>query len=64
MDIFYLLRMIFQFRTGFIAPSRVFSRGAFVEDTFAIAKRYLSMYFLIDFLAVLPLPQVFYMPPT
>ncbi|KAG8058620.1 hypothetical protein GUJ93_ZPchr0002g26071 [Zizania palustris] len=46
--------------TGFIAPSsRVFGRGVLVEDTFEIAKRYLSTYFLVDFLAVLPLPQVF-----
>ncbi|KAL5211936.1 hypothetical protein ABZP36_022783 [Zizania latifolia] len=59
-DIFYLLHIVFQFRTGFIAPSsRVFGRGVLVEDTFEIAKRYLSTYFLIDFLAVLPLPQVF-----
>ncbi|KAJ1278823.1 hypothetical protein BS78_04G108400 [Paspalum vaginatum] len=59
-DIFYLLHIIFQFRTGFAAPSpRVFGRGVLVEDTFAIAKRYLTAYFLVDFLAVLPLPQVF-----
>ncbi|XP_062223605.1 cyclic nucleotide-gated ion channel 1-like isoform X1 [Phragmites australis] len=59
-DIFYLLHIIFQFRTGFIAPSsRVFGQGVLVEDTFAITKRYLSMYFVVDFLAVLPLPQVF-----
>ncbi|KAK3156503.1 hypothetical protein QOZ80_2AG0108110 [Eleusine coracana subsp. coracana] len=59
-DIFYLLHMIFQFRTGFIAPSsRVFGRGVLVEDTFEIGKRYLSTYFLLDLLAVLPLPQVF-----
>uniref|UniRef100_A0A804P2K8 Cyclic nucleotide-binding domain-containing protein n=1 Tax=Zea mays TaxID=4577 RepID=A0A804P2K8_MAIZE len=59
-DIFYLLHILFQFRTGFIAPSsRVFGRGALVKDTFAIAKRYLSTLFLVDFLAVLPLPQVF-----
>ncbi|XP_024438187.1 cyclic nucleotide-gated ion channel 1 isoform X2 [Populus trichocarpa] len=58
-DIFYILHIIFQFRTGFIAPSsRVFGRGVLVEDTWAIAKRYLSSYFLIDILAVLPLPQV------
>ncbi|XP_068664870.1 cyclic nucleotide-gated ion channel 1-like [Aristolochia californica] len=58
-DIFYLLHIIFQFRTGFIAPSsRVFGRGVLVEDPIAIAKRYLSSYFLIDILAVLPLPQV------
>ncbi|XP_068644443.1 cyclic nucleotide-gated ion channel 1-like [Aristolochia californica] len=58
-DIFYLLHIIFQFRTGFIAPSsRVFGRGVLIEDPVAIAKRYLSSYFLIDILAVLPLPQV------
>ncbi|XP_057950420.1 LOW QUALITY PROTEIN: cyclic nucleotide-gated ion channel 1 [Malania oleifera] len=58
-DIFYILHIIFQFRTGFIAPSsRVFGRGVLVEDAWAIAKRYLSTYFLIDILAVLPLPQV------
>ncbi|WVZ76973.1 hypothetical protein U9M48_024881 [Paspalum notatum var. saurae] len=58
-DIFYLLRIIFQFRTGFAAPSPgVFGRGVLVDDAFAIAKRYLTAYFLVDFLAVLPLPQV------
>lgn len=31
-DIFYLLHMIFQFRTGFIAPSsRVFGRGSWLK---------------------------------
>ncbi|XP_041009948.1 cyclic nucleotide-gated ion channel 1-like [Juglans microcarpa x Juglans regia] len=58
-DIFYIIHIIFQFRTGFIAPSsRVFGRGVLVEDAWAIARRYLSSYFLIDILAVLPLPQV------
>lgn len=58
-DIFYIIHIIFQFRTGFIAPSsRVFGRGVLVEDSWAIAKRYLSSYFIIDILAVLPLPQV------
>ncbi|CAN6569586.1 unnamed protein product [Malus baccata var. baccata] len=58
-DIFYIVHIIFQFRTGFIAPSsRVFGRGVLVEDAWAIARRYLSSYFLIDILAVLPLPQV------
>lgn len=62
-DIFYIIHIIFQFRTGFIAPSsRVFGRGVLVEDTCAIAKRYLSSYFLIDILAVLPLPQVRELP--
>ncbi|XP_050893229.1 cyclic nucleotide-gated ion channel 1 isoform X2 [Lathyrus oleraceus] len=58
-DVFYIIHMIFQFRTGFIAPSsRVFGRGVLVEDSWAIAKRYLSSYFLVDILAILPLPQV------
>ncbi|XP_072958950.1 cyclic nucleotide-gated ion channel 1-like [Typha angustifolia] len=58
-DIFYVLHIIFKFRTGFIAPpSRVFGRGVLVEDPSAIAKRYLSTYFLVDIFAVLPLPQV------
>ncbi|CAJ1972340.1 unnamed protein product [Sphenostylis stenocarpa] len=58
-DAFYIIHMIFQFHTGFIAPSsRVFGRGVLVEDSWAIARRYLSTYFLVDILAVLPLPQV------
>ncbi|XP_073131667.1 cyclic nucleotide-gated ion channel 1-like isoform X2 [Henckelia pumila] len=58
-DLFYLSHIIFQFRTGFIAPSsRVFGRGVLIEDSWEIAKRYLSSYFIIDILAVLPLPQV------
>ncbi|KAK7320865.1 hypothetical protein VNO77_30751 [Canavalia gladiata] len=58
-DVFYIIHMILQFRTGFIAPSsRVFGRGVLVEDSWAIARRYLSSYFLIDILAILPLPQV------
>ena len=58
-DIFYILHIIFQFRTGYIAPSsRVFGRGELIESPSAIAKRYLSTYFIIDILSILPLPQV------
>ncbi|XP_074566439.1 cyclic nucleotide-gated ion channel 1-like [Curcuma longa] len=58
-DIFYVLHIIFQFRTGFIAPpSRVFGKGVLVEDSSAIALRYLKSHFLIDILAVIPLPQI------
>ncbi|XP_058182515.1 cyclic nucleotide-gated ion channel 1-like [Rhododendron vialii] len=58
-DIFYIIHIIFQFRTGFIAPSsRVFGRGVLVKNALEIARRYLSSYFFIDILAVLPLPQV------
>ena len=58
-DAFYVIHIIFQFRTGFIAPSsQVFGRGETITDPVAIAKRYLSTYFLIDILSILPLPQV------
>ncbi|KAA8520739.1 hypothetical protein F0562_014989 [Nyssa sinensis] len=58
-DIFYILHILFQFRTGYIDPSsRVFGRGELIEDPYAIAKRYLSLHFIVDVLSVLPLPQV------
>ncbi|KAL5171631.1 putative cyclic nucleotide-gated ion channel 10 [Glycine soja] len=57
-DLFYILHIIFQFRTGFIAPSsRVFGRGELVNDPWAIVMRYLSSYFIIDILSIIPLPQ-------
>ncbi|KDP38683.1 hypothetical protein JCGZ_04036 [Jatropha curcas] len=59
MDAFYLIRMALQFRTAYIAPSsRVFGRGELVIDPAQIAKRYLRQYFFIDFLSVLPIPQI------
>ncbi|KAL7193460.1 hypothetical protein ACSBR2_025134 [Camellia fascicularis] len=58
-DAFYLVHMALQFRTAYIAPSsRVFGRGELVIDPRQIAKRYLRCYFIIDFLAILPLPQI------
>ncbi|XP_027072839.1 probable cyclic nucleotide-gated ion channel 5 [Coffea eugenioides] len=58
-DAFYLIHMALQFRTAFIAPSsRVFGRGELVIDPAQIAKRYVWSYFIIDFLSVLPLPQI------
>ncbi|PKA50889.1 putative cyclic nucleotide-gated ion channel 5 [Apostasia shenzhenica] len=58
-DSFYLLRMALQFRTAYIAPSsRVFGRGELVIDPAQIAYRYLRRFFIVDFLAVLPLPQI------
>ncbi|KAL1210527.1 putative cyclic nucleotide-gated ion channel 9 [Cardamine amara subsp. amara] len=58
-DAFYLFHMALRFRTAFVAPSsRVFGRGELVIDPAQIAKRYLMQYFIIDFLSVLPLPQI------
>ncbi|KAI3869752.1 hypothetical protein MKW98_030933 [Papaver atlanticum] len=57
-DSFYVIHIFLQFRTAYIAPSsRVFGRGELVVDSKQIAKRYLRWYFIVDFLAVLPLPQ-------
>ncbi|KAG5251703.1 cyclic nucleotide-gated ion channel [Salix suchowensis] len=57
-DVVYILRIVFQFRTGFIAPSsRVFGRGELVEDPKAIAKKYFTSYLIVDILSILPLPQ-------
>ncbi|KAE8722117.1 putative cyclic nucleotide-gated ion channel 10 [Hibiscus syriacus] len=58
-DLFYMIHIVFQFRTAFIAPSsRVFGRGELIDDPWAIAKRYLRKNFFVDVLAILPLPQV------
>ncbi|GLT85354.1 hypothetical protein SLE2022_035450 [Rubroshorea leprosula] len=58
-DAFYLVRMVLQFRTAYIAPSsRVFGRGELVINPAKIAKHYLLRYFMVDFLAVFPLPQI------
>ncbi|XP_031129872.1 putative cyclic nucleotide-gated ion channel 8 isoform X1 [Ipomoea triloba] len=58
-DSFYLIRMVLQFRTAYIAPSsRVFGRGELVIDPKQIASRYIHRYFAIDLLSILPLPQI------
>lgn len=57
-DICYLLRIIFQFKTGYVAPSRVFGRGELVDYPVAMAKRYSPSCFIIDAFSILPLPQV------
>ncbi|CAM8971969.1 unnamed protein product [Rhodiola kirilowii] len=57
-DALYLLHIICMFRTGFIAPyTRVLGRGQLVKDQKAIARRY-TLYFIVDVLAILPLPQI------
>ncbi|GER26483.1 cyclic nucleotide gated channel 1 [Striga asiatica] len=48
-DFFYVFHIYLQFRTGFIARyTMVFGRGELIVDPKAIAKRYLSFYFIID----------------
>ncbi|XP_070053712.1 putative cyclic nucleotide-gated ion channel 8 isoform X2 [Nicotiana tabacum] len=59
LDLFYVIRMVLQFRTAYIAPSsRVFGRGELVIDPKQIASRYIQRYFVVDLLSVLPLPQL------
>ncbi|XP_047324763.1 probable cyclic nucleotide-gated ion channel 5 [Impatiens glandulifera] len=58
-DSFYLIRIVLQFRTAYIAPSsRVFGRGELVIDPAKIAERYLNRYFIFDLLSVMPFPQI------
>ncbi|XP_021760319.1 cyclic nucleotide-gated ion channel 1-like [Chenopodium quinoa] len=58
-DLFYLLHIILQFRTGYVSPSsRVLGRGVLIKDYASIARRYLYSYFFVDILAVLPFPQM------
>lgn len=58
-DAFYIFHIILQFRTGFIVPSsRVFGKGELINDPSAVSRRYLSTYFFLDILAILPIPQV------
>ncbi|KAK3408743.1 hypothetical protein EUGRSUZ_J00917 [Eucalyptus grandis] len=58
-DVFYIIQVIVQFNTAFIAPSsRVFGRGELVIDYRKIALRYLRSRFWIDLYVALPLPQI------
>ncbi|KAH7863122.1 hypothetical protein Vadar_013555 [Vaccinium darrowii] len=58
-DFFYVINMIVQFRTAYVAPSsRVIGRGELVIDPWQIAYRYLRRGFWFDLLASLPFPQI------
>ncbi|OEL34377.1 putative cyclic nucleotide-gated ion channel 8 [Dichanthelium oligosanthes] len=58
-DFVYLVRVFLQFRTAYVAPSsRVFGTGELVIDPMLIATRYFTRLFIVDFLALLPLPQI------
>ena len=57
-DIIYLVHIILQFRTGFIDKERERLGKGLNTDAWKIAKRYLWPCFLIDILAILPIPQV------
>lgn len=58
-DAFYFVQIYVRFRTAYVAPSScIFGRGELVIDPSKIASRYLCMYFWLDLLAALPVPQV------
>ncbi|CAL5083806.1 unnamed protein product [Urochloa decumbens] len=58
-DLFFLVRIVLQFRTAYIKPSsRVFGRGELVIDTAQIARRYMRRFFAADVMSVIPFPQV------
>lgn len=58
-DIFHLIHIGVSFKTGFITPSpNGLGGGELVSDRMKIAKRYLVRHFVLDFIAVLPLPQI------
>lgn len=57
-DIIYLAHIILQFRTGFMDKERERLGKGLNTDAWKIAKRYLWPYFIIDILAILPIPQV------
>ncbi|KAK4571304.1 hypothetical protein RGQ29_029919 [Quercus rubra] len=52
-DMMYVLNIILQF----LCPVKL-ARTMIVKDAWLIAKTYLSSYFLMDILAILPIPQV------
>ncbi|CAM6067410.1 unnamed protein product [Sphagnum tenellum] len=58
-DTLYLIHMALQFRTAFMAPSsRIFGGCYLVTDPHQIAMRYFKKDFWLDFVALLPLPQL------
>ena len=58
-DMVYVMNIILQFLCPYIdeAPLKL-GRTVIVTDAWRIAKRYLLSYYLIDILAILPIPQV------
>ncbi|XP_018729908.2 cyclic nucleotide-gated ion channel 1 [Eucalyptus grandis] len=58
-DAFYIIHVILKFHTGYtVPPSRPFGREVLINDPSAVSRRYLSSYFFLDILAILPIPQV------
>ena len=62
-DLFYVIQIVIKFMTAYINPSSksgVFGRGELVTDPNEIAKTYLRSDFVVDLVASIPVPQVFF----
>ncbi|XP_061355806.1 probable cyclic nucleotide-gated ion channel 20, chloroplastic isoform X1 [Gastrolobium bilobum] len=58
-DFLYFLNILLQFRLAYISPeSRVVGAGDLVDGPWEIASNYMKGYFFLDFLVVLPFPQI------
>ncbi|CAI9270759.1 unnamed protein product [Lactuca saligna] len=58
-DFIYLMRILMEFKLAFISPeSRVVGAGDLVKHHTKIALHYLSGFFFLDLLIVLPIPQM------
>lgn len=58
-DFIYFLHMLLQFKLAVIVPtSKTSGMSELIDDPKEVACRYLRGWFLVDFIAVLPLPQL------
>ncbi|XP_039155284.1 cyclic nucleotide-gated ion channel 1-like [Eucalyptus grandis] len=58
-DAFYIIHVIIKFHTQYtIPPSRRFGREVLINYPSAVSRRYFLLYFFLDILAILPIPQV------
>ncbi|KAK9716039.1 hypothetical protein RND81_06G207100 [Saponaria officinalis] len=60
-DFMYLLHILVQFKLAYVDQKPRAGAGDWVSDPKKVAMRYLKGYFIVDFLCVLPLPQVIVM---
>lgn len=57
-DLVYFFHMLLQFRLAYIGPSTGIGSGALIDNPKEIVQRYLSGWFCLDVIVVLPLPQI------
>lgn len=57
-DLVYFFHMLLQFRLAYVGPSSGIGSGALIDNPKEIVKHYLSGWFFLDVIVVLPLPQI------